>query len=149
MNLIPDRRAVNPVIEVRDENDFPVEGADVRFSISPTGPGGVFDNGQTVKVVKSNVQGQATAVLIPNDQSGRFDIGVTATAGTRTARAVITQTNSMVPIVAKAKKPLYKNWKFLTIVAAGAATGIILGTRGGGSSTPTVVTVGTPVFGPP
>src|SRR5689334_25149534 len=35
---------VQPVIEVRDDNDLPVEGASVVFRLPPSGPGGMFDS---------------------------------------------------------------------------------------------------------
>ena len=41
-NSIPLGRAVTPIVEVRDDNDFPVEGATVVFTLPTTGPSGVF-----------------------------------------------------------------------------------------------------------
>ncbi|MBL8237975.1 MAG: hypothetical protein JNM66_11180, partial [Bryobacterales bacterium] len=40
INSIPNRSATFPVVEVRDENDLPVEGAEVVFELPATGPGG-------------------------------------------------------------------------------------------------------------
>jgi hypothetical protein len=154
VNFIPDQRATTPVVEVRSENDVPMEGVDVRFELPATGAGGVFPDGQHVKTVKTNLQGQAAAPFIMNSEQGRFDIAVTATVGDLTARAVVSQLNSLTPAAkfAQHKTPWYLNWKYLAIIGAAATVGIVLATRSGGSkpSQPTIVlTPGTPTFSGP
>ncbi|MGB9604559.1 MAG: hypothetical protein ACPL88_01615, partial [Bryobacteraceae bacterium] len=90
VNNIRTRSAVAPVVEVRDENDKPVVGAEVVFQLPPAGPGGVFHGWMRTQTVRTNEQGRAAASgYTPNDQPGRFNIKVTATLGNKTGSAVI------------------------------------------------------------
>lgn len=152
VNSIPLGRAVPPVVEVRDTNDFPVEGATVVFVLPETGPGGTFPGNQTTLTTRTTSQGQATAPFLINGVLGRFEIKVTATSSGRKGEATITQTNSngayIGPMIAAT--PWYKK-KLTWILIGGAAGGGILAwrlTSGSGSANPTlVVTPGGPVFG--
>ena len=49
------------VIQVLDQNDRPVEGAEVVFRFPLNGPGAVFRGGNTSQTVRTNGQGQAAA----------------------------------------------------------------------------------------
>ena len=140
---------IQPIVEVRDENDKPVEGATVIFRLPPSGPGGTFPgNAQTLKV-GTNAQGQAEAGgFVPNDQLGRFEIHATASYQNRTGETTITQTNSLNNltrvVVAQQKTPLWRRkW---VLIGAGAAVGgviaLVLILRGGSSSTPVTITPG-------
>jgi hypothetical protein len=151
VNFIPDQRATTPVVEVRDENDVPMEGVVVRFDLPATGPGGVFPDGQHVLTAKTNLQGQAAAPFIMNAEQGRFEIAVTVTVADRTARAVISQMNSLTPAVklAQHKTPWYLNWKYLVIIGAAATAGIVFAARAGSSQPKIVITPGTPTFSGP
>jgi hypothetical protein len=135
---------VEPVVEVRDDNDRPVEGASVVFRLPPSGPGGMFDGKSYAKTARTNAQGQAGATtFIPNSQQGPFDIHVTAMLGSRMGQAVISQSNAenrlvMFPAKPK-KKPLWLN-KYV-LIAAGAAVGAgvaIALTRGSGNKGVTI-----------
>jgi hypothetical protein len=144
---------IQPVVEVRDENDRPVEGATVIFRLPPSGPGGTFPNNSPTLRVGTNAQGQAAASgFVPNDQTGRFEMHVTASYQNRTGETTITQTNSLnnlARVVApEKKKPLWRNKWVLIGVGAAVAGGVILAvTLGGGSSkqqvaiTPGAVTI--------
>ena len=83
------------VVEVRDENSKPVEGADVTFELPANGAGGSFANQQHRFMTRTNVQGQTATTYTPNNQSGRFDIQVTAAQGGRSGSTMIRQTNSL------------------------------------------------------
>ncbi len=152
MNSIPLGRAVPPVVEVRDSNDFPVEGATVVFVLPETGPGGTFPGNQTTLTTRTTSQGQATAPFLINGVLGRFEIKVTATSSGRKGEASITQTNTngayIGPMIAAT--PWYKK-KLTWILIGGAAGGGILTwqlTSGSSSARPTLVlTPGGPVFG--
>ena len=144
------------VVEVRDENSRPVEGADVVFELPATGPGGRFSENQSIRRAKTNSQGQAGVTFVPNSEMGRFNIKVSATLGNRTGQAVISQTNALRPASAAEKRRFGKlgNWKVLLI--AGGVAGVIavvLATRGSSSAaaaSPTItLTPGTPTFGTP
>src|SRR4051812_8978478 len=45
VNVIPTSTAVNPVVEIRDEQGRPVAGAEVVFRLPESGPGGRFAAG--------------------------------------------------------------------------------------------------------
>jgi hypothetical protein len=140
---------IQPVVEVRDENDRPVEGAIVVFRLPPSGAGGSFPGNSPTFRAGTNAQGQAGASgFVPNDQLGRFDIHVTATYQNLTGEATISQTNSPNTLARLAptikKRPFWRN-KYVWI-GAGAAVGVgialalILGNSK--STTPVTITPG-------
>ena len=95
VNSVQARLAAAPVVEVRDENDRPVEGAEVTFWLPKSGPGGFFEGQTVAQTVRTNYQGQATVRgYVPNEQTGTFAIQVTARHGDRTGTATVVQTNS-------------------------------------------------------
>src|SRR5215472_16051816 len=118
------------VVEVRDENYLPLEGAAVEFELSATAPSGSFEGGMRIKKSITNAQGQAFTTFEPNPAAGPFSIEARATFGTRTG---------MVTIMQPARSAQSRIWvsrhKTLAIViavgVAGAATAAILTTRGG------------------
>lgn len=146
VNSIPNRAATFPVVEVRDENDLPVEGAEVVFELPATGPGGTFPNQKNTFSGRTNLQGQVRAPYMMNALPGAFEIQATATIGTRTGKVTISQEHSMKTPeeLAVKKKQWYKHWWVWAAVGGAATAGILLGTRGGDSSTST-----TPVPVPP
>jgi hypothetical protein len=135
---------IQPVVEVRDVNDRPVEGATVVFRLPPSGPGGTFAGNSLTFSAGSNAQGQAAATgFVPNDQQGRFDIHVTAAYQNRTGEATISQTNSpnnlslLAPTVSK--RPLWRNKWVLIGAGAGIVTLVLVLTLG--HSGPKAVTI--------
>ncbi len=144
------------VVEVRDQNDRPVEGADVTFELPSTGPGGTFAGGSFVRTTRTNAQGQAGVTYAPNPQVGRFDLKVSAKLGDRTGGAVIHQATGIGTPATDERRRAGKlgGKKLALIVGAAAAAGvaILLVTRGSSSSaTPPTITLtpGTPTFGSP
>jgi hypothetical protein len=84
-----------PAVEVRDDSDKPVAGAEVVFQLPAAGPGGVFNGWMRNQTARSDEQGRAAASgFTPNDEEGRFNIKVMATQGSKTATVVIGQSNS-------------------------------------------------------
>lgn len=141
------------VVEVRDSNETPVEGASVTFELPANGPGGVFSEGKTVYVSKTNFQGQAMSQgFQPNNQQGSFQIKVNAVFGRQSGRTVIRQSNSARDF--GAEKPKTSIWKptkkkmIILGVAGGVATWLTLRTRGN-STTAITLSPGPVVFGPP
>ena len=140
------------VVEVRDENYRPLEGATVEFELPPTGPSGSFEGGGRIKKAITNAQGQAFTAFEPNPAAGRFSIQARATFGARTGMVTINR-----PTQPAQSRMWINRHKTLAIViavgVAGAATAAILTTRGGASSSsskPTVtITSGIPSFGSP
>ena len=153
VNSLTQVRAIAPVVEIRDQNEFPVEGATVTFTLPGQGPGGVFPGGSNSFTTRSDARGQAGAPPFNPRAAGRFDIQVSATQGSRKGETVIHQVNSTGAYVGPEvpKRPWYKSWKPWVIIGAVAVGGAIAiaETTGGGSSsgtTPVSVTPGPPVF---
>ena len=150
VNSISLLRSVTPVVEVRDQNDFPVEGATVVFTLPATGPGGTFAAGGNTFTTRSDARGQATAPAFTPRGAGKFDIVVAANAGNRHGETVVTQTNSTgsyagAPIP---PRPWYKK-KLVWVVVGGAAAAVVVvvALRSSSSNSSTVViTPGPPVF---
>jgi hypothetical protein len=137
---------IQPVVEVRDENDRPVEGAKVVFRLPPSGPGGAFAGNSPTFSATTNAQGQAGASgFVPNSEQGRFDIHVTATYQNRTGEATISQNNSLNTLAMqtppKPKTPIWRN-KYLWIGAGAAvAVGVTLALTLGHSTSTKAVTI--------
>ena len=114
-----------PVVEVRDERDLPVAGAEVVFQLPSSGPGGVFPDHTKTYKTRSNAQGQAGApAMIEDPQSGHFIIKVTATKDTQTASIAISQQNSM-EMVARTRHKSGR-WKIIAAAVGAAALGTSL-----------------------
>jgi len=153
MNNLPLGIYAPLVVEVRDENDKPVEGALVTFQLPASGPGGFFPGQQLTKVVKTTLQGQASAAgFVSNKKTGRFTIRVKATIGDRFGEADVIQTNAL-RLTSDNLEPK-KGWRRLlswkVAIIAGVTTAvvvtIVLVTRGGSKQTITItpgpVTIG-------
>jgi hypothetical protein len=145
LNSVDMRNAIPPVVEIRDQDDRPVEAASVVFRLPASGPGGTFNNQQLSKTAITNVHGQATSgPWVPNSTLGRFQIHVTATSGNRMGEADIVQTNTarQLAMSGEPEKPKKSHWKWIAIGAGAAAltVGIVLLVHhsSSGSSTPTV-----------
>jgi hypothetical protein len=140
VNNTEKHKGTPPIVEVRDENDRPVEGASVVFRLPAAGPGGHFAKQELSITVRTNIQGQAVASgFLPNSEIGRFKFHVTATAGNKTGESEITQTNSASEFAMDAPPPPKKvgKWKWVAIGAAVAAAAGIGLAASGGASTPT------------
>jgi hypothetical protein len=117
VNIIQQKTAVRPIVEVRDRNDLPVAGALVTFSI----PGGASTfGGAATLTVATNAAGQAAVTGLTPSVAGAFQIQVSAAFQGQIATATIAQTNVLTAAQA---------------VAAGAATGTSgsAGSAGGGA----------------
>jgi hypothetical protein len=142
------------VVEVRDQNDRPIEGAEVTFQLPSSGPGGFFPGQKLSFTTKTNYQGQAEAAAFqPNNQLGTFTVVVTASLGVLKRSITVNQTTSN-DLEALTKKRQSKKWLWIALIGGAAAgTGVYFATRGGGSSssgastitlTPGSVTIGAP-----
>jgi hypothetical protein len=157
-----ERRVMAPlVVQVVDQNERPVEGAEVVFRFPISGPGAAFAGGKASETVRTNGVGQAAAVgWMANGQVGPFQVHANASYGNQVGETTISMTN-VTRIVAEAKKSKAKSlWShrwFKVAVIGGAAVaiglGVYFGTRGGGSSTNSGSTVtinpGSPTIGGP
>lgn len=91
VNIIQQKTAVAPIVEVRDSNNLPVSGATVTFSLS--GQGASFAGGAQSLTVVTNAAGQATAAGLTPTATGAVQISASATFQGQTAIATITQSN--------------------------------------------------------
>lgn len=147
-NNLRTRNATQPVVEVRDDGDKPVPGAEVVFQLPPAGPGGVFNGWMRTQTARTGPEGRAqTNGFAPNEEEGRFNIRVTATSGTKTSNAIIAQSNTRGTgngggPQAKSHK---KMWTIIAIVGVAALTGGIIAATRGGDSNSTAAAVAIPV----
>jgi hypothetical protein len=154
-NNVRTKVAVPPVVEVQDDAGKPVAGAEVVFQLPMTGPSGVFNGWVKTQTARTDEQGRATVTgYAPNDEEGRFNMKVTAKSGTKTATAVIPQSNVSGSAGSQASSKKSGWWKILAIVGGGALVGgIVAATRGDNGSTavanPVVITTGPITIGGP
>jgi len=90
VNIIQQKTAVRPVVEVRDRNNLPVPGALVTFSIG--GQAASFGGASTLTVA-TNAAGQAAVSGLMPSAAGAFQIQVSAAFQGQVATATIAQTN--------------------------------------------------------
>jgi hypothetical protein len=158
VNNVRQRVTREPIVQVEDENNRPVAGAAVVFTLPGTGASGTFADGSRVLTVLTDQNGRAAMRgFTPNNVAGKMEIRVTASYRGQTASATISQTN--VAAAAAAGAGSGKLIAILAVVGGAAIGGVVAATRGGGSSPappvsppppqPTVITPGTPTVGPP
>jgi hypothetical protein len=136
VNIIQQKTAVPPIVEVRDRNNLPVAGATVTFSVG--GSGASFGTGSTLTVV-TNAAGQATAAGLTPTAAGAIQINVTAAFQGQVASAAIAQTNFATAAQAAAAAGSSSG-------ASGAAAGAGAG-AGGGIPATTIAIVGAAAAG--
>ena len=97
VNIIQQKTAVRPLVEVRDRNDLPVAGVAVVFTIQGGGGGGAstaaFANGQSVFTGTTNAAGRVAASQLQALQPGAVEIQVQANYQGQVATRTINQTN--------------------------------------------------------
>jgi hypothetical protein len=147
------------VVQVLDQNDQPIDGADVVFRFPLEGPSATFAGNNNAQTFRTNADGQAAAVgWTANGKVGTFQVQVTASRGNEQGSATVSMTN-VTRIVGegrgKRKRWWSSRWAKVGVIAgaAGVVTAIVLATRGGGTtttSTPTITaTPGSPTIGGP
>ncbi len=135
INVVQQKTAVAPVVEVRDRNNQPVAGLAVRFAIRN---GRASFNGGRALTVTTNAAGRATAAGLTPTGTGTLQITASAAFQGQTAAATIVQTNVMTAAQAAAASSAGAS-ATSTGTTAGAGTG---GSAGGGLSTTTIGIVG-------
>jgi len=144
---------------VMDQNERPMEGAEVIFRFPINGPGATFSGGKSTVTVRTNGGGQAAATnWMANGQVGTFQIHVNASYGNQVGEATVSMTN-VTRIVDEGKKASHESlWShrwFKYAVIGGAALavglGVYFGTRGGSKSSGSTITIapGPPQEGAP
>ena len=91
VNIVQQKTAVAPIVEVRDDNDLPVAGILVTFTVR--GKTAAFAGGAQSLSVTTDAAGRAVAAGLTPSSTGAVQISVTATARGQTAVATISQRN--------------------------------------------------------
>lgn len=143
VNIIQQKTAVAPLVEVRDRNNQPVAGAIVTFSIEG-GKAATFGGASTLTVA-TNAAGQAAVTGLTPSAAGAFQIQVSAAFQGQVATATIAQTNVMTAAQAAAASAASGGGGSATGSAGGGTGGGAAG--GGGLSTTTIAVAGAAVAG--
>jgi hypothetical protein len=131
VNIIQQKTAVAPIVEVRDANNLPVPGVAVTFSVG--GQGATFGGGVQTLTVTTNAVGQAAATGLTPTATGAIQINATAALQGQTITATITQANfATAQAAAQAAATAGSGSSAGTAAGAGAGSG-------GGLSTGAVV----------
>jgi hypothetical protein len=120
VNIIQQKTAVAPIVEVRDRNNLPVGGVTVTFTIQG-GKTAAFAGGSQTMTVTTNAAGRAIAAAVNPLSNGTVQIQAAAVFQGQTAVATITQTNVM------------------TAAEAGASPATAGGAAGGGGISGTAI----------
>lgn len=128
-----------PRIRVQDENQKPVAGAAVVFTLPTEGATGAFGNGSKTLIVTTDKSGEAVAHgLRMNEMPGRTSIHITASYKGLSALAIISEESVLPPGVTAKAPGKHGHGALITvlvIVAGAAAGGAVYATqRNGGSS---------------
>jgi hypothetical protein len=153
-----ERRVMAPlVVQVVDQNQRPLEGAEVVFRFPLNGPSATFAGGKTSLTVRTSGTGQAPALnWMANGQVGTFEVHVNATYGNQVGETTLSMEN--VTRIDEAKKTakhesLWSHRWFKIAVIGGAAAaigiGVYLATRGGKSGSTVTINPGPPNVGAP
>jgi len=153
-----ERRVMAPlVVQVVDQDERAMEGAQVVFRFPLDPPNATFLDGKTSVTVRTNGSGQAAAVNWMASGVGTFQVHVNATYGNQVGEATVSMTN-VNRIVNEARKTksgesLWSHGWFKIAVIGGAALavglGVYFGTRGGKSGTTVGVSTGPPTVTSP
>jgi hypothetical protein len=139
-----------PAVEVRDESNEVVAGAEVLFTLPAFGPSGTFDSGQRSMKTTTDTRGIATADgFRPNPTEGRFTIAVAASYMGKQGSAMVGQSNTLATSGGNSHKKL---WIILGVVGGAAAGGILAthsSSSSGSAAAATSITVGPVIVGGP
>ena len=148
VNVIQQRTAVAPIVEVRDRNNVPVAGVPVTFTVG--GSGASFAGGVNTITVTTNALGQAAASGLTPTASGALRITASAALQGQTATATIAQTNVMTAAQAAAAGGGTSTTAGTGAAAAGGGGGIsatTIGLIGAAAAGGAVAAVKTDLFG--
>ena len=158
-NNIHSKTGRNLTVEVRDERNRPVPGAQVVFQLPPAGPGGTYLDGQLMFTATTDSVGRASTVgFKPNNTEGRFEIRINVSKDGRTGSTVTSQSNTLAGGPANTQNhnpgPKKKLILLLAIGGAAAAAGVIVATHGSSGSAPAAppgatISIGTISVGAP
>jgi hypothetical protein len=131
-NNVTTKASAPIAVQVADESGKPVKGAEVVFQAPSSGPGGTFQDVLTYTARTNEAGRAATSGFVPNDQTGSFKVGVSASTKDGKATAEVTQSNVRDKAKTADVSSGKSNWKKYALAVAGAAAiiGIVAATRG-------------------
>lgn len=129
INVIQQKTAVAPIVEIRDRNNQPVAGATVRFTIN--GGRATFNGARTITVT-TDASGRAAVSGLTPTGSGAFQITASAAFAGQSAAVTIAQVNVLTAAQAAGAAGAS---------SAGGAAGGAGGASGGGLSFTTIAIV--------
>lgn len=135
VNIIQQKTAVAPIVEVRDRNNLPVPGVVVTFAVEG-GKAASFAGGASTLTVTTNAAGQAAAAGFSPLASGAVHINVQAAFQGQMVAATIAQTNVLTAAAGASGGT----------AASSGATGAAAG-GGGGLSATTIGVIGAAIGG--
>jgi len=129
VNIVGQRASAEPVIRVEDEQQRPINGATVVFTLPTEGATGEFRNGSKTLTVVTDKEGEAAAEgLRVNPVAGKLQIHINASYRGLRARTNVIQFNEGSAV---AKAGTGKILAILAVAGAAAAGGAILALRKG------------------
>jgi hypothetical protein len=148
-----------PVVEVRDDDGRPVQGAKVVFQLPDMGASATFGDNSRTLIANTDEQGRATAPgLKPNKTEGSYLINVTVSKDGAVGHAEIRQNNTLAGGDQAMQSNGHGKLKILIAIAGAAGGAAIAAVRAGGGSKsssttaavpPTTLTVGAVTIGGP
>jgi hypothetical protein len=127
-----------PTVRVEDQNQKPLSGVAVVFTLPAGGAGGEFDRGSKTSTVITDDKGLAAARgLKLNDTPGRYEILVNVAYRGLTAGTTVTQfaTAPNGAVTHTQHKSGSSKWLWIGLIGGGAAAGAaVAASHGGGSS---------------
>lgn len=124
----PASPGIAPVVEVRDDIDRPIEGAQVTFALPQTGPGGTFQGGERSFTTRTNAQGQAMPThFTMGSLLGPFYIRVSAKYRDLNAQTSILQSVAVRPRPTEAilhPRHSARKWVILGVIGGAGAGGL-------------------------
>ncbi len=155
VNNIQQRVAREPVVQVTDEQDRPVEGAVVAFALPRNGASGAFADGSQLFTTTTDSQGRAVARgFHTNRSAGEFNVSVTASYQGQSVSRRFKMTN----VATAAAGVSAGKVALILALVGGAVAGGVVAASGGKSSPPAsnptappsvVLTPGSGAVGPP
>lgn len=139
-NVKQGRATSQAVMEVRDENDKPVAGILLTFTLPSQGAGGAFVGGSQVTTLATNTAGRAAVTFTPNKVAGSYALKVSGNVQGQSVSASVAQTN----LAAVAGGLSTGAIVAIVAVAAGAGIGAALAGGGGKKDTSPVINTATP-----
>jgi hypothetical protein len=133
LNNIRNRVGRDVEVEVVDERDRLVEGAQVSVVLPMDGASGTFAANEREYSTTTDARGRAaTRGFKPNTVEGRFNIKVTAAFKGREGTAVVAQTNTLAGGVAADRHS--RKLVIIGLLAGAGVGGAVIATHGRGSS---------------